>query len=88
LGNPKVMTVSSTGPMCVVTPMESMQHKYELLLENYKVNNVLPDSYVSTCILVESISVITSGEPTFGMPSLSLNLKVYFGIPSLSLNFF
>jgi hypothetical protein len=53
--------------MCVVTPIKSMKHKYELLLNsrkmsesvrrNCKVNNVLPDRYVSTFILVESISV-------------------------------
>jgi hypothetical protein len=64
-----------------------MQHKYNLLLENNKVSNVLPDRYVSTSVLVESISIIIGGEPSFGMPSLSLNLKLYFGMPSLSLNY-
>jgi hypothetical protein len=68
--------------MCVVTPIKSMKHKYELLLNSRKmsesveiveVNNVLPDRCVSTFILVESISVL-------------MNLKLYFGIFSLSLN--
>jgi hypothetical protein len=53
-----------------------MSHKYILLLENYEVSNVLHDRYVSICILAESICIITGGEPTFGMPSLSLNYSL------------
>jgi hypothetical protein len=36
--NPKFVLVSSTGPMCVVTPIKSMKHKYELLLNDCKMN--------------------------------------------------
>jgi hypothetical protein len=69
--------------MCVVTPIKSMKHKYELLLNdrkmsecrNCKVDNVLRDRYISTFILVESISVL-------------MNLKLYFGMFSLSWNLF
>jgi hypothetical protein len=69
--------------MCVMTPIKSMKHKYELLLNcrnkmcecrNYKVNNVLPNRYVSTFILVENISMLMNLQLYFGMFSLSLNL--------------
>jgi hypothetical protein len=36
--NLKFVLVSSTGPMCVVTPIKSMRHKYELLLNNRKMS--------------------------------------------------
>jgi hypothetical protein len=42
LVNSKFVLVSSTAPICVVTLINFMKHKYELLLENYKVRNVLP----------------------------------------------
>jgi hypothetical protein len=45
------------------------------MCRNCKVNNVLPDRYVSTFILVERIFVL-------------MNLKLYFGMFSLSLNLF
>jgi hypothetical protein len=34
--NPKFVLVSSTGLMCVVTPIKSMKYKYELLLNGRK----------------------------------------------------
>jgi hypothetical protein len=68
----KFVRISSTGPMCVVTLIKSMKHKYELLLNGRKmsekcctVNNVLPDRYVSIFIVVISIPVL-------------MNLKLYF----------
>jgi hypothetical protein len=36
--NPKFVLVSFTDLMCVVTPIKSMKHKYELLLNGHKMS--------------------------------------------------
>jgi hypothetical protein len=36
--NPKFVLASSIGPMCVVTPIKSMKHKYKLLFNGRKMS--------------------------------------------------
>lgn len=38
LVNPKFVLVSSIGPMCAATPITSMKHKYELLLDGCRMS--------------------------------------------------
>jgi hypothetical protein len=66
--------------MCVVTPIQFMKHKYELLLNDRKMSESVEIVksrmfyLIGTCphlFFVESISVF-------------VNLKLYFGIFSLS----
>jgi hypothetical protein len=39
--NPKFVIISSTGPMCVVTLIKSIKHKYELLLNGRKMSEIV-----------------------------------------------